>query len=144
MIYEIINPSDACCLSADDERVAITAAILLGGGAYDLRRPDQSTVGCLSLFRNEDQTDAYLTETFGTSDLGAFMDEHADAVACCLESILYTDGATYASMLKAFEGLEDRDERISKFCDEQRSSLNDIAERGREFSKLIRDKQEAA
>lgn len=36
MLYEIINPSDRCYISADDETLAIAACILLGNGTYGL------------------------------------------------------------------------------------------------------------
>ena len=35
--YEIINPSDKCFISAEDERLAIIACFILGSGMYGMR-----------------------------------------------------------------------------------------------------------
>ena len=44
MKYEIINPSDKCYIFADDQRLAIIACSLLGGGMYGLKNESGETV----------------------------------------------------------------------------------------------------
>lgn len=37
MKYEIINPSDKCFITSDDERLAEIVCVMLGNGSYGLK-----------------------------------------------------------------------------------------------------------
>lgn len=108
--YEIINPSDKCYLEHHDEKVAITACLVLGGGSYGLQTEDGRTV-CPVLFFGAKE---FLTETFGgTDEYGSFLANHYPGIADALESVV-----------------------LSK----ERTSMNDIKLRAQKIAKKLRAK----
>ena len=47
MKYEIINPSDKCFITSDDERLAEIVCVMLGNGSYGLKDENGNTVLCV-------------------------------------------------------------------------------------------------
>lgn len=131
-LYEIVNPSDKCCIEAANDKVAFITVLALGEGQYGCKKEDGSDVPTLMLFYNEKQ----ILEVFDTIGMGAgdtisermeaFIKENGNEVVDALESITYCSMSTRKSLMVAFEGLPDKVQRLAKYNDERRSSLNDI------------------
>lgn len=90
MKYEIINPSDKCFITSDDERVAKFCTILLGHGMYPLKRENGEQVhGTFLLYSNEGALDA----DFGGS-FAKFGDDRAKEIAACFRTFEYAGEPT--------------------------------------------------
>lgn len=147
MIYEIINPSDACTIEAEDSFLASVVVIILGSGAYGLYDEDERMV--LPIFRFEDE--AKLLEWLRDNDVDPMeMDEfyakHGDEMASIAESVIYgkmSDRKALVSMIEKMSS-SDRLAAIDKWNDSKRSSMADIGSDARNLAKLFRKKAERA
>ena len=137
MIYEVVNMSDAITIEADDPKVAMIATLLLGEGAYGLRNSNDGLVMPIMLFGPADRAEKWLAEQ-GLPDVSAFLDEHIDEVARCLESIVYCsikDRQATIAVAKATGG--DLRVGLAAWNEQKRTSLNDIAGRAVELVKAL-------
>lgn len=107
MKYEIINPSDKCFITCDNEKVAKFCVILLGNGMYGLRQENGETVdGCFRLFDTEENLNADFDGSFEQ-----FGKDHAQEIANCFKTFEYASdrtslnniGALAARLTKNFE-----------------------------------------
>jgi hypothetical protein len=144
MIYEIINPSDAYTIVADDLKVAAVACVLLGRGQYGLEPLEDD--GERVPFMLFGSPDAWFQEHFG-ADLQATMDEvvenRAGELADCLDSCLIGKLASrreYERALELIESEENRAKFRTERHDERRTSLNDIGGRAYQMAKKLREK----
>jgi hypothetical protein len=134
-IYEIINPSDCVTLETENEEAAIAATIVLGGGAYGLRRDDDETVCPIMLFGGAD----WVQEKFG--DLGVWVDANAADVADVLDTAMCCSMGDRRAVGAALRGLpaEERRTRLAAYNDERRSSLNNICGAAANYAKQLRE-----
>lgn len=89
MIFEVVNPSDACTLRAEDSKVAIAVTIMLGGGSYPLKDEMGDTYDVLLGFiRDENELDAAVHSLFDGKDFNAFVLDNCGAIIECLESVI--------------------------------------------------------
>ena len=90
MKYEIINPSDKCFITSDDEQVAKFCTIILGNGMYHLKREDGGQVGgTFLLYSDEGALDA----DFGGS-FDKFGNDRAKEIAACFRTFEYAGEPT--------------------------------------------------
>ena len=87
MKFEIINPSDKCFITADDERLAKIVCTVLGQGWYGLRYQDGDTV----MYPLQP-----LDEALGADEdtINAIIDENRDKLAEVFDSFEYEDERT--------------------------------------------------
>lgn len=112
MKYEIINPSDKCFISSDNERVAKFCCLLLGNGMYGLENAETG----------EDVFSIYI---FGMSEK-ATLEEFGEP----LEDFLQNHRLEIAECFKSFEYAGER------------TSLNNIGERARIFYEKLKEKED--
>jgi hypothetical protein len=138
MIYEIINPSDACTIEHDEPVIASLACLLLGHGMYALKGQDGSRPIGMIGFGGQDALYAWLTENGLRLDLNAELAARREGIATALESIAYGN-ITDRSAVMAVVGIAgDRCAALVKWNDAQRSSLNDMSSRAHEIAKQLR------
>lgn len=119
MKYELINPSDAIVLEADDLRDAACAALIVGAGAYGLSDESGDIVMPIMLFRLDA---AWIQSHFDEGDsrgtpedvVVRWLRDHSQGVATCLRSFR---------------------------CTGKRTSLNDICERAAQYAKLVEESE---
>lgn len=91
MKYEIINPSDKCFISSDNERVAKFCCLLLGNGMYGLENTEtKETVFPIYLFGMSEKVKI---EEFG-EPLELFLDNNRKQIAECFKSFEYASERT--------------------------------------------------
>ncbi len=130
MIYEIINPSDAITFRADDEKVAVALAILLGNGQYGLHREDGKKDYPFLLFANEEQINECLKPYFNNvEEMFEYAKDHAEDMVIAFDSVVTADKSWRIDYDKALELITDEKERQKykdDFNDRHRSSMNNI------------------
>lgn len=140
-LYEIINPSDKCCLALPDDgddRIAIVACLLLGEGRYALTREPEGTKVCpLFLFGGAME---WLISEHQITDFGGWVKQHASDVADCLDSIFYGDAREHAALEAGLANVTKQAAAISRaaYNDRKRSSLNNIDRAARELAAWLR------
>ena len=145
-LYEIVNPSDKCCIEALNDKIAFVAILLLGEGKYGCEKEDGTSLPSLMLFATEQQ----ILQTLEKVEIGSgptiserlesFLNEHGNDVVSAWESITYCSMSARKGLMAAFEGLPDKVERLAKYNDERRSSLNDIGEYAHHLASAYRKK----
>lgn len=107
MKYEIINLSDKCFISTDNERVAKFCCLLLGNGMYGLENAEtgEMVFGIKAFSFPEEE----VIEEFG-EPLADFLQNHRLEIAECFKSFEYAG---------------------------ERTSINNIGERARIFYKKL-------
>lgn len=91
MKYEIINPSDKCFISSDNERVAKFCCLLLGRGMYGLENAETGeTAFPICLFR---MSKKIIIEEFG-EPLQDFLKNHRLEIVECFKSFEYASERT--------------------------------------------------
>ncbi len=131
MIYEIINPSDAYTMKADDFKVAAVAVALLGNGQYGIK-------GTPILFGwNE-----FLKEQ--GINLKTFVGERVDEICAALDSVMIgkeSDREEAESTL-ALIPEDKREAWLSERHERRRSSTNDIGKAAKIMAKYLRENKE--
>ncbi|KKL99340.1 hypothetical protein LCGC14_1815420 [marine sediment metagenome] len=119
MIYDIINPSDAVTLEADDVVVAQAACLLLGEGQYALTNSEGEEVLPLCVFGGQFEKWAK-EQNFNLVDI---LKNHRAEVTTCLRSVMCCSISDRAAIVAA---VGDDPEALARYNDTKRSSLNDI------------------
>lgn len=139
-IYEIINPSDAYTLAAEERAVACAAVLILGAGAYGLDSPDGSPASGCPIFILGGGVEWFARE-FGTQ-LGAFINARRTDIASALDTVLIggrSSRSTYEKGLSLIEDEGRRQEWREHWHDERRTSINDIGARAWATAKRLRE-----
>lgn len=143
MIYEIVNPSDACTIEADDKTLACIAIIILSDGAYGLY--DENGEAALPIFRFSDP--ARLVEWLhdrgiSPDKMDEFYAKSGEEMATILESVAYGKISDRQAILAVCEGKspEERVVALAKWNDNKRSSINDICLACHNLAKVFRKK----
>lgn len=89
MKYEIINPSDKCFITCDNQKVAQFCAFLLGGGMYGLRDESGENVGRIYLLATEEDLN-----TDFDGDFVKYGKDHAAELAACFNTFEYAGKQT--------------------------------------------------
>ena len=84
MKYEIINPSDKCYITSENEKVACFCNLLLGGGMYALDREDGESADGIHFGYSKE----ILDEDY-EGDFEKFGESHAKEIADCFASFEY-------------------------------------------------------
>lgn len=90
MKYEIINPSDKCFISSENEKVACFCNLLIGNGKYALRREDGTTADSIHIFG---YSTAKLNEDY-EGDFQKFSDNNLVEIIECFKSFEYAGERT--------------------------------------------------
>lgn len=91
MKYEIINPSDKCFISSENERVAKFCCLLLGKGMYGLKNAETGeTVFPVYIFGMSEKV---VLEELG-EPLETFSHNHRSEIAECFKSFEYASERT--------------------------------------------------
>jgi hypothetical protein len=126
--YEIINPSDKATFYAENDKIAITVAIIVGGGFYgvqDVNEPDRE-IGGLYGFMKDGKT--YLDEDLGT-EFNDFMFSHKAMIIRALRTIMLMGAGerrTYDEAIKRMSACDALDYAMT-IKEVHRSSMNDLA-----------------
>ena len=138
MIFEIINPSDACTLEAFDHEVASIACCFIGSGKYALKGIDTDLEVPLFIFGDHDE---WFTEKFNR-DLEQSIEfikaNKLDELVGCLNSVLIGGAESRASFNKGMDLIDDpikKEEWQQHWLDERRTSLNNICARAWDYAK---------
>ena len=97
MKYEIINPSDKCYITSNNELVARFCCLLLGNGHYVLRDENNNDIGNMYLFGATKET---LDEEYD-GDFEAFAKTHWKDIVTCFKSFEYEGERTSANNIGA-------------------------------------------
>lgn len=138
LVFEVITPSDAMTLEAPDVRVAQVATLFLGEGKLGLR--DAAGESVLPFFFFGGGFEGWVATEF-PAGIDAFLDERAEEVAACLESITYgtrSDRAAVAAMVGPDATREELVAALARWNEAKRTSLNDFASYGRELAARLR------
>lgn len=85
MKYEIINPSDKCFISSENEKVACFCNLLIGNGRYALNRENGERADGIHIF-------GYSAEALNADyegDFQKFADNHIHEIIDCFKSFEY-------------------------------------------------------
>ena len=147
MIYEIINPSDAVTIEAEDSLLASVAVIILGEGAYGLYDEDDRAVLPIFRFSDPEKLIRWLSDNGITPDkMDEFYARNGEELATIMESAVYGKIADRKAILAMTDGMTkaDKIKALSKYNDSKRSSLNDIGASCLALAKIFREKAAAA
>jgi hypothetical protein len=137
MIYEIINPSDAYTLIAEDRSVAAVVCLLLGDGKYALRpEADGAPDVPMFLFATAEDIDKWFLKEFGRT-AEQCMDGHEQDIIDCLATVLIGDRKQHDD-LRGLIVEEKLPEFETKWHASHRSSMNDIGARAKHYEKQLR------
>ncbi len=135
MILEIINPSDAVCLEADDISMAGVAVMMLSS-AYGLKNEQGEIVLPLMIFGGQDK---WLKE-HEVNDIDAYLKENRTKLADIFESVFYghlQDKASFNSTISKMT--PERAKQYKKEWNEKRrSSLTNIEQYCLDYAKALR------
>lgn len=90
MKYEIINPSDKCFITSENEMIARFCNLLLGQGMYGLKRDDGTDADCIYLFGYSQKC----LDADYEGDFKEFSYRHAKEIAECFNSFEYASEPT--------------------------------------------------
>jgi len=141
VIYEIVNPSDAVTIEAEDSFLASVAVIVLGHGAYGLYDEDDRMVLPLFRFENGEKLVAWLHENgVNPDEMKQFYVKHGEELATIMESVVYGKIADRKAILAMTEKMTkaDKIKALARYNDEKRSSTNDIGAAALELAKFFR------
>lgn len=131
-LYEIINPSDAYTMVAEDRAVACAAVVFLGEGHYGLSAKDDEKDGCPILaWGGANALDEFFAKELGTT-LADVMRDRRPAMAAALRSVAigtFTDRESFDRGLALIDDPAKKEEWRAWWHDERRSSMNDIGAR---------------
>jgi hypothetical protein len=147
VIYEIINPSDACTIEAQDTVLASIAIIVLGNGQYGLYDEDGRTVlGIFALSKPEKLIEWLRDNGVEDTKMDEFYAKNGEEIATILESVVYGDASDRKAIVALTESMTkpDRLKALAKYNDSKRSSMNDIRSAAFELAKGFRKKAQEA
>lgn len=147
MIYEIVNPSDACTIEAQDSVLASIAMIVLGNGQYGLYDEDGRTVlGIFALSKPEKLIEWLRDNGVEDTKMDEFYAKNGEEIATILESVVYGDIKDRKAITALTESMtkSDRLKALAKYNDSKRSSMNDIGSAAFELAKGFRKKAKEA
>lgn len=137
-LYEIINPSDAYTMEAEEFRLTAAAVLLLGEGHWGLKGiTDETEEVPVFLFGGHEPW----LEAQGLSPIGDFVEEHAAEIAKVLDSVLIGDADERRAFQRAMDAVKDPEDRAAAWAewhDEKRSSLNDIGSHAKSLASALR------
>jgi len=127
--YEIVNPSDAYTIKGEPLVVCVMVT-LIGGGAYGVDPCDPETENPdMPMFVFGGDPEAWFKEKFEIESIGAWLDDHLEEGAVCLESALIGHSSDRRMVEAALAEMPDEESRkrfLAKYRDDKRSSMNDI------------------
>ena len=95
--YEIINPSDKCFISSDNEKIAQFCCLFVGNGKYGLKDMNTGkTVLDLLIFGGAKE---FIKKAFG--DAKQFLTDNVDDVIKCCDSFEYSGVRTSLNNIEA-------------------------------------------
>jgi hypothetical protein len=144
MLYEIINPSDAYTMEADDFKIAAVANLIIGEGQYGLEPVGGEGPGMPVLFLGgaEEWLDKNVCPV---NEFGAFINAHREEIARALDSVIIgrpNERKLYFAGLEMAGTPEKKKAWRDKWHDEKRSSLNDIGSFAWRKAEALRKKKE--
>jgi hypothetical protein len=146
MIFDIINPSDACLMISDDFEAAAVAICLLGEGKYGLEQLDAKPLDKplevpMFLFGGHEE---WFKTTFGhdfETSAKIYRDQKTDALASALDSVVYgklSDLKAYDDAMELITQVDGRNEFKRRWNDRKRGSMNNIGKRAYALAKALR------
>lgn len=147
MIYEIINPSDAVTIEAQDSVLASIAIIVLGNGQYGLYDEDGRTVlGIFALSKPEKLIEWLRDNGVEDAKMDEFYAKNGEEIAAILESVVYGKIEDRKAITALTESMtkSDRLKALAKYNDSKRSSMNNIGSAASELAKGFRKKAQEA
>lgn len=150
MIFDIINPSDACLMISDDFEAAAIAICLLGEGQYGLEQEDAAQGEKpfnvpVFLFGGHDE---WFKTTFGHDFEEAcriYRDDKPHKLIKALESVVYGkigDIRAYDDAMELITQDDGKNEFQRRWNDRKRGSMNNIGKRAQGLAKALRVDQE--
>lgn len=142
--YEVVNPSDAATIIADEDVVAAVAVLVLSSGRYGVERVDGKPLDCpapLIVFGGEQAYAEWCEQALGETLDNWLRTRRAD-VAVCLASCLYGDAqdrASYDNAIELIESEQGKSEYRRRWEDDRRSSMNQICKRAWSMARQLKD-----
>lgn len=136
MILEIVNPSDAVTIEADDVTVAGVCTFLLSRGACGLKNEQGETVFPILMFGGFED---WLKEN-GITDLDMWITNHKDEMIKVLESVVYGNIGSRKLFQSAIEKMtsENAAKYREEWNDKKRSSMTNIGAAYLAYAKKLR------
>lgn len=128
MIYEIINPSDAVTIEADDIGVAQATCIVLGRGQYGLTDEEGQEAMPLLLFGRFDE--------WAEKNQFELESINKQLIKDCLNSAICCTISERSAIAVA---IGDDLEAMARYNDKKRSSMNDICGRAFDLAEQVGD-----
>jgi hypothetical protein len=141
ILYELVNPSDPYSFFAISDKVAAAVGIVLGEGAYAVRRHDNSERILPTLrFIHPANQGEFMRETF-PEGLEPFLLGSSQEIAGALDSVACispAERADYEMCVARLASDELRQGSKLRIHDKNRSSLNDIGRRAWKMAEYFR------
>lgn len=139
-VYEIINPSDAYTMVAENDDIARAAIILLGEGAYGgiKENDDKFSVPMMMFCRDAQKA---VDEEFSTyGGFGPYIAGHRSELASALASVLIGGFSERRLVEDALSRMSEVDQKqwLSNRHNRLRSSMNDIGKRAWQLAEAVR------
>jgi hypothetical protein len=137
VILEILNPSDAVTIEADDIVAAGIAVMIVGDGWYGLENEEGEQVVPITALGG---SESWLKDN-GIPDIKSYIKENRLKMAEILESVLYGHARDRALFNAAVEKMSNEDARLyrEQWDDKKRSSLNHIGAACLHYAKALRE-----
>jgi hypothetical protein len=146
MIFDLINPSDACLMISDDFEAAAVAICLLGEGKYSLEQLDANPLATplevpMFLFGGHEE---WFKKTFGhdfETSAKIYRDDKLKALTDALDSVVYGklgDLKAYDDAMELITQVEGRNEFKRRWNDRKRGSMNNIGKRAHALAQALR------
>lgn len=142
MIYELVNPSDAITIEADDELAACIGIVIFGEGYLTLKNDRGESL--MPVFAFGPDFDKWL-ESKGVKDSSLYFDANAGKIAGILESAVYgniPDRRAFDSMTQRMSP-EAAVHYREGWNNKRRTSLRNIVARMAEFAAKLRAMEES-
>lgn len=147
MIYEIVNPSDAVTIEADDEFLASVAVIILGEGAYGLYDHKGKVILPIFLFQDPAKLVKWLNEHgVNPSKIDEFYAMHGEKLAVIMESLMYGKPEDRKAVLAMTANMntDEKAKALAKYNESKRSSMSNIAASASHLASMFREKAASA
>jgi len=139
MIYEFITPSDPITFKADDNKIAFTCALLLGGGKAGCDNIDTGeSIPTMLMFSSNPEEK--IVEYLGVS-VSKFIEENKNAIKECFDSFSYgsvSERHTYDDAIAAITDPIKLQKFKSKHEDKNRTSMSAWVARAWDYAKKMK------
>lgn len=143
MIYEFITPSDPVTFIADNNKIALCVAVVLGNGRAGCRNTKTDESLPTLLMFDPDATGTI--SAFLEKSLDSFLEENKEEIAAAFDSFAYGSTADRAMFDHACSCITDENKLLEfkkSHEDRNRTSMNKIVKVAWDYAKALRKQEQ--